>query len=79
MCEIVLSQYLEMRFGKSIRNLMASFFLLNMLMILPITSFLPAIAFSQVTGHNIHMINALVIVVCVSYTMLVSLAPVCFV
>lgn len=42
-----------------------------MLMFLPIASFLPAIAFAQVTGLNIHMINALVIVVCVSYTMLV--------
>lgn len=70
-CVFYVCQYLELRFGKSIRNLMTAFFLLNMLMFLPIASFLPAIAFAQVTGLNIHMINALVIVVCVSYTMLV--------
>jgi len=37
---------------------------------LPIGSFIPSIAFSSVTGGNIHVINAVVSGVCVFYTML---------
>ncbi|XP_037039646.1 sodium-coupled monocarboxylate transporter 1-like isoform X2 [Bradysia coprophila] len=62
--------YLEMRFSKSVRTIVTISYILTSLLMLPIGSFIPSIAFSAVTGGNIHVINASVSAVCVFYTML---------
>ncbi|KAG4075104.1 hypothetical protein HA402_013499 [Bradysia odoriphaga] len=62
--------YLEMRFSKTVRTIVTLSYILTSLLMLPIGSFIPSIAFSAVTGGNIHVINASVSAVCVFYTML---------
>ncbi|XP_059619567.1 sodium-coupled monocarboxylate transporter 2 [Phlebotomus argentipes] len=63
-------EYLEMRFSPRLRHLMTVTFMANCYFLLPIILFIPAIALSQVTGINDHLINAIGCSVCVIYTML---------
>ncbi|CAD6991220.1 sodium-coupled monocarboxylate transporter 2 [Ceratitis capitata] len=63
-------EYLEKRFNKRTRQLVTITFILNAFLILPVVIFIPALAFSQVTGLNIHMVNAIVCSICAFYTML---------
>ncbi|BFF91108.1 sodium-coupled monocarboxylate transporter 2 [Drosophila madeirensis] len=63
-------QYLEMRFNKLTRQLVTITFIMNQFLMLPVYMFVPSLAFSQVTGINIHLINTAVSSVCVFYTML---------
>lgn len=44
---ILFTQYLELRFSKSVRNLITIVFFVLVALTLPITSFIPALAFSQ--------------------------------
>lgn len=58
-------QYLEMRFDKSVR-LMASFiYAISILIFIPIVLYVPALAFSQVSGINLHAISLTTSLVCV--------------
>jgi sodium-coupled monocarboxylate transporter 8/12 len=41
-------------------------------MFLPLLIYVPSRAFNQVSGANIHLIGAVVCIVCVFYTILVS-------
>ncbi|XP_017060271.1 sodium-coupled monocarboxylate transporter 2 [Drosophila ficusphila] len=63
-------EYLEMRFSKRCRQLVTITFVLNQFLMLPVYMFVPSLAFSQVTGYNIHLINTVVSSICVFYTML---------
>ncbi|XP_062126676.1 sodium-coupled monocarboxylate transporter 1-like [Drosophila sulfurigaster albostrigata] len=63
-------EYLELRFNKRTRQLITMTFILNQFLMLPVYMFVPSLAFSQVTGVNIHLINVVVSSVCVFYTML---------
>ncbi|XP_055907645.1 sodium-coupled monocarboxylate transporter 2-like isoform X2 [Eupeodes corollae] len=63
-------EYLQRRFNKPTRQILTFLFILTTLFKLPVYIFIPSLAFSQVTGHNIHMINAIVCSICVFYTML---------
>ncbi|XP_060645921.1 sodium-coupled monocarboxylate transporter 1-like [Drosophila nasuta] len=63
-------EYLELRFNKRTRQLITMTFILNQFLMLPVYMFIPSLAFSQVTGVNIHLINVVVSSVCVFYTML---------
>ncbi|XP_026465203.1 sodium-coupled monocarboxylate transporter 1-like [Ctenocephalides felis] len=62
--------YLRMRFDSKVRELICTMFILNLYLVLPIVIFVPALAFAQVTNINIHIINAVVCMICVLYTML---------
>ncbi|SPP82652.1 blast:Sodium-coupled monocarboxylate transporter 2 [Drosophila guanche] len=62
-------EYLELRFDKKVRVLQTFLFISTMFFMLPIFIFLPSLAFSQVTGYNVHIINAIVCGICVFYTM----------
>ncbi|BFF91110.1 sodium-coupled monocarboxylate transporter 2 [Drosophila madeirensis] len=62
-------EYLELRFDKKVRVLQTFLFISTMFFMLPIFIFLPSLAFSQVTGYNVHIINAIVCSICVFYTM----------
>ncbi|XP_017026629.1 sodium-coupled monocarboxylate transporter 2 isoform X1 [Drosophila kikkawai] len=63
-------EYLEMRFSKRTRQLVTITFIMNQFLMLPVYMFVPALAFSQVTGYNIHLINTVISSICVFYTML---------
>uniref|UniRef100_A0A6P4EXD9 Sodium-coupled monocarboxylate transporter 2 n=1 Tax=Drosophila rhopaloa TaxID=1041015 RepID=A0A6P4EXD9_DRORH len=63
-------EYLEMRFSKKTRQLVTITFIFNQFLMLPVYMFVPSLAFSQVTGYNIHLINTVVSSICVFYTML---------
>ncbi|KAI8124518.1 Sodium-coupled monocarboxylate transporter 2 [Lucilia cuprina] len=63
-------EYLELRFNKRTRQLVTGSFVLNACLMLPVYIFVPALAFSQVTGINIHLINTVVCSICIFYTML---------
>ncbi|KAH8313670.1 hypothetical protein KR067_009996, partial [Drosophila pandora] len=63
-------EYLEMRFNKRTRQLVTATFVMNSFLMLPVYMFIPSLAFSQVTGINIHLINIMVSSICIFYTML---------
>ncbi|XP_030369484.1 sodium-coupled monocarboxylate transporter 2-like [Scaptodrosophila lebanonensis] len=63
-------EYLELRFNKRTRQLVTATFVGSTFLMLPVYMFVPALAFSQVTGINIHLINTMVSSICVFYTML---------
>lgn len=67
---LLLFQYLELRFSKGVRQLLTTSFLISVYLLLPVITFVPALAFTQATGINIHLINAIVCCVCMFYTML---------
>ncbi|EDV52920.1 sodium-coupled monocarboxylate transporter 2 [Drosophila erecta] len=62
-------EYLEMRFCRKVRVIQTSLFIMTMFFMLPIFIFLPSLAFAQVTGFNVHLINSVVCGICVFYTM----------
>uniref|UniRef100_A0A1B0EY77 Sodium/solute symporter n=1 Tax=Phlebotomus papatasi TaxID=29031 RepID=A0A1B0EY77_PHLPP len=61
-------EYLEMRFDKRVRMLGSIMFILATMAWLPIVIYVPALAFNQVTGINVHLITPLVCLVCIFYT-----------
>ncbi|KAM7362744.1 uncharacterized protein ACRADG_013305 [Cochliomyia hominivorax] len=63
-------EYLEIRFNKLTRQLATAAYVLNACLTLPVYMFVPALAFSQVSGLNIHLINIVICTICVFYTML---------
>ncbi|XP_037953964.1 sodium-coupled monocarboxylate transporter 1-like [Teleopsis dalmanni] len=61
-------EYLEMRFDKRVRLLGSVFFFIEITLWLPIVILVPALAFNQVTGVNIHIVTTVVCIVCIFYT-----------
>lgn len=60
--------YLERRFDHRQRSLASGLFCLASILYLPIMTYAPAIAFSQVTGVNLHVITPIMSVICIFYT-----------
>ncbi|XP_055907808.1 sodium-coupled monocarboxylate transporter 1 [Eupeodes corollae] len=69
-------EYFEMRFDKRIRFFGSTLFTIGTIVWLPIVIYVPALAFNQVTGINIHIITPIVCVVCIFYTMVGGLKAV---
>ncbi|OXU24946.1 hypothetical protein TSAR_015669 [Trichomalopsis sarcophagae] len=67
-------EYLELRFNHVVRLIGSFIFLMKMLLYIPLVIYVPALAFNQVTGVNLHMIASIVCAVCIFYTTLVSLS-----
>ncbi|XP_061392472.1 sodium-coupled monocarboxylate transporter 2-like [Musca vetustissima] len=63
-------EYLQLRFNKLTRKLITGTFVLSTCLMLPVIMFVPSLAFAQVTGINIHIINTIVCSICIFYTML---------
>ncbi|XP_058988274.1 sodium-coupled monocarboxylate transporter 2-like isoform X2 [Musca domestica] len=63
-------EYLQLRFNKWTRKLITGTFVVSALLMLPVFMFVPSLAFAQVTGINIHLINTIVCSICIFYTML---------
>ncbi|KAH8247182.1 hypothetical protein KR032_012464, partial [Drosophila birchii] len=61
-------EYFELRFNKSVRLLASAFFTGANVIWLPIVIYVPALAFNQVTGINVHVITPIVCLVCIFYT-----------
>ncbi|XP_065172488.1 sodium-coupled monocarboxylate transporter 1-like [Atheta coriaria] len=69
-------EYLNLRFNQTVRLLGSILFLLKMLLYIPIVIYVPALAFSQVTGINLHLVTPIVCIVCIFYTTLGGLKAV---
>ncbi|CAH1407495.1 unnamed protein product [Nezara viridula] len=69
-------EYLRLRFNKKVRTLGSCLFIIKMLLYIPIVVYVPALAFSQVTGINLHLITPIVCTVCIFYTSLGGLKAV---
>ncbi|KAG8224758.1 hypothetical protein J437_LFUL005327 [Ladona fulva] len=69
-------EYLELRFDRSVRLLGSVLFLINSLLYIPIVVYIPALALSQVSGINIHLITPVVCLICIFYTSLGGLKAV---
>ncbi|XP_030373601.1 sodium-coupled monocarboxylate transporter 1 isoform X2 [Scaptodrosophila lebanonensis] len=61
-------EYFELRFNRVVRLLGSILFTFGTLIWLPIVIYVPALAFNQVTGINIHIITPVVCLVCIFYT-----------
>ncbi|XP_034118320.1 sodium-coupled monocarboxylate transporter 1 [Drosophila albomicans] len=61
-------KYLEQRYNRSLRLFGSVMFIMASLLWLPIVIYVPAIAFNQATGVNIHIVTPCVCVVCIFYT-----------
>lgn len=60
--------YLQKRFGQSVCSLASGIYTVAIVVHLPLLVYAPAIAFSQVTGVNLHLITPITCIVCVFYT-----------
>ncbi|XP_047112838.1 sodium-coupled monocarboxylate transporter 2-like [Schistocerca piceifrons] len=69
-------EYLELRFSRPVRLFGSVVFLIKMMLYIPIVIYVPALAFSQVTGFNLHLVTPVVCIVCIFYTMLGGLKAV---
>lgn len=63
-------EYHERRFNKSVRLFGSLLFTIKMLSWLPLVIYVPALAFNQVTGVNVHLITPTVCAFCIFYTSL---------
>ncbi|KAI5632424.1 sodium:solute symporter family domain-containing protein [Phthorimaea operculella] len=70
------NEYLRLRFNHKVRLLGTVMFIVGSLLYIPIVIYVPALAFSQVTGINVHLITPIVCIVCVFYTTLGGLKAV---
>lgn len=61
-------EYLEKRFDKKMRLLGSVLFFIGIMTWLPIVIYVPALAFNQVTGVNVHIVTPFVCIVCIFYT-----------
>ncbi|XP_046397337.1 sodium-coupled monocarboxylate transporter 1-like [Ischnura elegans] len=69
-------EYLERRFDRKVRLLGAALYCINSILYIPIVIYMPALAFSQVSGFDIHLITPVVCLVCIFYTSLGGLKAV---
>ncbi|CAH1183376.1 unnamed protein product [Phaedon cochleariae] len=61
-------EYHERRFNKKVRLFGSVLFTIKMISWLPLVIYVPALAFNQVTGINVHLITPIVCVFCILYT-----------
>ncbi|CAG9581219.1 unnamed protein product [Danaus chrysippus] len=61
-------EYLSMRFDNRVRLFGSILFAFTLVFWLPIVIYVPALAFNQVTGVDIHVITPIVCLVCIFYT-----------
>ncbi|XP_044314914.1 sodium-coupled monocarboxylate transporter 2 isoform X2 [Drosophila rhopaloa] len=69
-------QYLEMRFNSSVRTIASFMFIFSTVSYMPFVIYVPALALNQVSGLNSHLIEVLIVLACVSYTLMGGLKAV---
>ena len=67
------NEYLEMRFSKAVRKLSSIVYLIGLLAFTSVIIYVPALAFSQVTGYNVHTITPIFTIICITYTSMVCI------
>ena len=60
--------YLERRYNSQVRRIASSLFFIYVVIMCPLIIYTPALAFSQVSGINLHYITPILVFVCVFYT-----------
>lgn len=60
--------YLETRFDRTVRSAASFVYAIACMIYIPIVVYVPALAFSQVTGINLHLITPVICVICIFYT-----------
>ncbi|KAL7036978.1 hypothetical protein ACKWTF_009025 [Chironomus riparius] len=63
-------EYLQLRFDRRVRLFGSLMYSLATILWLPIVIYVPALAFNQTTGINIHIITPIVMSICIFYTCL---------
>ncbi|KAJ9575570.1 hypothetical protein L9F63_007578, partial [Diploptera punctata] len=63
-------EYLQLRFNRSVRVMASILCTISLLLYIPIVVYVPALAFSQVSGMNVHFITPALSVLCIFYTMI---------
>lgn len=61
-------EYLGLRFDSNIRGLSSLIFAVYLILYIPVVIYIPALAFNQVTGLDVHLITLVICVVCIFYT-----------
>ncbi|KAK9708911.1 Sodium:solute symporter family [Popillia japonica] len=61
-------EYLKMRFNGKVRYVSSFLFILNIFLFMPITIYIPALAFQQATNINIHFMTPVICGICIFYT-----------
>ncbi|XP_060874215.1 sodium-coupled monocarboxylate transporter 1-like [Metopolophium dirhodum] len=61
-------EYLGLRFDSNIRGLSSLIFAVHLILYIPVVIYIPALAFNQVTGLDVHLITLVICVVCIFYT-----------
>lgn len=60
--------YLELRFDRIVRLTASFVYALSTLFFIPVVIYVPALAFSQVSGVNLHFITPILCIICIFYT-----------
>lgn len=60
--------YLEKRFDRRVRLTASFFYAVSVILFVPIVVYMPALAFNQTTGINVHLITPVTCVICIFYT-----------
>lgn len=60
--------YLEKRFDRSVRVTASFVYAISCIIFIPIVIYVPALAFSQVTGINLHLVTPIISFICIFYT-----------
>ncbi|KAJ4433273.1 hypothetical protein ANN_15532 [Periplaneta americana] len=68
--ELQLTSTYELRFSPKLRVMASVLSTIGLILYIPIVTYVPALAFSQVSGLNIHIISPVILIICVFYTML---------
>lgn len=61
-------EYLEMRFARPVRTFASLLYTLSLVIYTPLIIYVPALAFSQATGINLHLVTPVICIVCIFYT-----------
>ncbi|KAF5286293.1 hypothetical protein FQR65_LT12733 [Abscondita terminalis] len=61
-------EYLKIRFNKHVQTFASGIFILQVILLSPSMVFIPAVAFSEVAGLNVHLISSIVCIICIFYT-----------
>ncbi|XP_069691678.1 sodium-coupled monocarboxylate transporter 1-like [Periplaneta americana] len=69
-------EYLQLRFNSAVRMVASFMFTLYQVLHTPVVLYVPALAFSQVSGVDLHMITPVVCAICIFYTTLGGLKAV---
>ncbi|XP_069699573.1 sodium-coupled monocarboxylate transporter 2-like [Periplaneta americana] len=63
-------EYLQLRFSRRVRVMASVVWTIGLLLYIPIVLYVPALAFSQVSGVNVHITALIIAALCIFYTMM---------